>query len=99
MGEKVLSIFPAQVRAARAWLYWSQEDLAKAAGISPQAVNRFENSTEAPDPGPALRLRTALEAAGIEFRFDGARPSGIRGPTEHRRRLKRKYRHLDGDPG
>lgn len=60
---------PAQVRAARALLDWSQERLAEAAGVSVPTVKRFEAGS-----GPAsataesvVKIRGALEAAQIEF--------------------------------
>ncbi|MGY3582019.1 DNA-binding XRE family transcriptional regulator [Bradyrhizobium sp. USDA 4341] len=98
MADDVPSIYPSQVRAARAWLFWSQKDLAKVAGLSVQSVNRFENSDGSPDRDIALRLRTAFESAGIQFEFNGTLPAGIHGPTEPRRRLKPRYRRQDDDP-
>jgi transcriptional regulator with XRE-family HTH domain len=64
-----------QIKAARALLRWSQSDLAQASRVPLQTIKRLETI-----PGPlAARegtieaLRTALEAAGVEF-TDGARP-------------------------
>jgi transcriptional regulator with XRE-family HTH domain len=63
------TITSAQLRAARAWLNWSQAELAKEAGVSKGAVNRFEQGASLPHPATSERLRKALEAAGIEFQF------------------------------
>jgi transcriptional regulator with XRE-family HTH domain len=71
------TISSAQLRAARAWLNWSQEQLAKKAGVSKGSVNRFEQGTSLPHPATLERLRKALEAAGIEFQFRKMIGSGI----------------------
>ncbi len=63
-----------QIRAARAMLGWSREDLLKAAGISMSALLRME-SGQADSRGSTLsKVVHALANAGIEFvhREDGA---------------------------
>ena len=59
-----------QVRAARAWLNWSQAVLAREAGVSTGAVNRFEQAIGLPHAETTLRLQDALERAGFRFTFD-----------------------------
>lgn len=71
------TISSAQLRAARAWLNWSQEELAKKARVSKGSVNRFERGTSLPHPATLERLQEALEAAGIEFQFRKMIGSGI----------------------
>ena len=58
---------PAQVRMARAALNWSPGDLAKAAGVHRNTVSNFETEKYADDPGKLAGIRSALEAAGVEF--------------------------------
>lgn len=62
---------PAQLRAARALLGWSQADLAVAAGVSPRTLKAMEVADDrAPAPGrPAtlLRLVRALADAGVSL--------------------------------
>lgn len=66
-AEPIVS--PGQVRAARAWLGWNQDELAKKAGLSKNALNRFEQGIGASlDETPQL-LRKSLEEAGIRFHF------------------------------
>jgi transcriptional regulator with XRE-family HTH domain len=89
-SDEIPVVSPAQVRAARAWLYWSQQELAQRAGLSVKAVNHYENGDGSAHRGTIDRLRTALEEAGIEFRFTGAKPLGIGGPPDWRPRPKRK---------
>jgi len=73
---------PRQSRAARALLGWSQQDLAKNAGVGVSTVADFERGQRTPTKDNADAMRTALEKAGITFRLDsvkiGAFP-GLRG--------------------
>jgi transcriptional regulator with XRE-family HTH domain len=86
-------ILPAQIRAARALLDWSQEQLADAAEIGTSTVRDFESQrrTTAGEGMPAMKR--ALENAGIVFlpsegddgpgvRLPGKRPHIIRKPTK-----------------
>ncbi|MBN8967630.1 helix-turn-helix domain-containing protein [Afipia sp. TerB] len=66
-----------QVRAARAWLGWTQEFLASQAGLSKRAVVRAESGSSQPHAETSVRLRTALEAAGLQFRFSNTVGIGI----------------------
>lgn len=63
---------PKHVRAARALLAWSQQELAKQAGVATSTVADFERSHRTPMANNALAIRTALEAAGISFLAQGA---------------------------
>jgi ribosome-binding protein aMBF1 (putative translation factor) len=78
----------AQIRAARALLRWSAEDLAKHSAIGVTTIRRaelteFETSmTRAND----LAVRRALEDAGIEFIDENGGGPGVRG----RKRQKSK---------
>jgi transcriptional regulator with XRE-family HTH domain len=56
-----------QVRAARALLSWSEERLADAACISPEAVRNFEDGGLMERNATSDVLRRVLEAAGAEF--------------------------------
>lgn len=63
---------PKHVRAARALLAWSQQDLAKAAGVATSTVADFERGKRTPVANNAQAIRGALEGAGIQFRPTGA---------------------------
>ena len=74
-----MTIEPAQVRAGRALIGWSQTKLADAAGLPVAAVERFE--TGAPDQVPAdavARMRAALESAGVVFIPEVGGGAGVR---------------------
>jgi DNA-binding XRE family transcriptional regulator len=60
-------ITPEQCKGARAMLDMSREDLAKAAGIAPRTLVDFERGARQPQRNNLAAIRTALEAAGIEF--------------------------------
>ncbi|MGY3108547.1 transcriptional regulator with XRE-family HTH domain [Bradyrhizobium sp. LM6.9] len=63
---------PKHVRAARALLAWSQQDLAKQAGVATSTVADFERGQRTPVANNAQAIRTALEGAGIRFLPTGA---------------------------
>jgi transcriptional regulator with XRE-family HTH domain len=76
------------VRAARALLAWSQQDLAKAASVATSTVADFERGQRTPVANNSQAIRSSLEGAGIQFLPTGAiigppipgiRPSGRSG--------------------
>ena len=76
----ILKVSIRQIKAARALLAWSQEELATAAEISVPTIKRLEANdgllggrAETGD-----RIRTALEAAGIEFIAENGGGPGVR---------------------
>jgi hypothetical protein len=75
-----MTISSAQLRAARALLRWSAEDLAKASRVGVATIRRVE-ILDGPIPvNPANEdaLRRALEAAGIEFIEENGGGPGVR---------------------
>jgi len=62
------------MRAARAFLRWRAEDLAKAAKVGVATVRRAEMEDGAPKmlPNNMIAIRRALEKAGIEFTNSGS---------------------------
>ena len=68
-----------QIRAARAWLGISQDDLAEASLVSKRTIAGIELGQSANDR--TLRdIQQALEDRGIEFIFDDGVAAGVRGP-------------------
>ena len=63
---------PKHVRAARALLAWSQQDLAKAAGVATSTVADFERGQRTPVANNAQAIRQALEKEDITFLEGGA---------------------------
>ena len=58
---------PAQCRAARALLDWSQQQLADAAKIGNATIRNFEGGKSTPQNATLDVLQRALESAGVEF--------------------------------
>ena len=67
---------PEQSRAARGWLAWSQEDLAKLAHVSLSTVRDFEKGRREPIKNNMEAMTRAIEAAGVLLLADGGM-SGI----------------------
>jgi transcriptional regulator with XRE-family HTH domain len=63
---------PAQLRAARALLAWSQQDLAREAHVAASTVADFERGYRTPVANNADAMRGALEDAGISLLSGGA---------------------------
>jgi transcriptional regulator with XRE-family HTH domain len=76
MGVESVAISAAQLRAARGLLGWSQSDLADAAKIGRATIADFESGKRDPYARTLDELRSALEAAGVEF-TNGEQP-GVR---------------------
>ena len=69
---------PEQCRAARAWLGWSQQDLAKNAQVGLSTVKDFENGTRKPIANNLQAMQNALEKGGIHMKDQpNGEPIGI----------------------
>ena len=71
-------IMPAQSRAARALLNWSQLQLAEAATVSVSTIRDFETGKRVPIANNLAALQTALEAAGVIFVAENGEGPGVR---------------------
>ncbi|PZQ46821.1 MAG: hypothetical protein DI551_04375 [Micavibrio aeruginosavorus] len=60
-------ITPAQCRAARALLNWSQPDLAKRCEMHVQTISAFESETGSPTKNTLFKIHAVLSNAGIDF--------------------------------
>ena len=75
-----MSISSAQLRAARALLRWSAQELADASKVAVSTIRRVE-VMEGEIPVTAANeaaLRKALEAAGVEFTEENGGGPGVR---------------------
>ena len=69
---------PEQCRSARAWLGWSQDDLARRAKIGVSTLKDFETGKRAPMRNNLDAIRAALESVGVAFIFrETGHPIGI----------------------
>jgi ribosome-binding protein aMBF1 (putative translation factor) len=62
---------PEQCRSARAWLKWSQRDLAARARVSASTIRTFEAGARVPHPNNLRAIRQVLEGEGIVFTAEG----------------------------
>jgi hypothetical protein len=69
-----------QIRAARAFLRWSAEDLARASAVGITTIRRAEltESQTSLTAANGLAIRRALEAAGVEFIKENGGGAGVR---------------------
>lgn len=72
------AISPAQVRAARALIGWTRDQLAMASEVPMRTVARLELGDGAPQRRTLAAIRTALEAAGVEFIAENGGGAGVR---------------------
>ena len=78
--KSILKVSIRQIKAARALLAWSQEQLAEAADISIPTIKRLE-AIDGPlggRSGTGAKIQTALERAGVEFIDENGGGSGVR---------------------
>jgi DNA-binding Xre family transcriptional regulator len=66
----IQKIKPAHIRASRALLEWSIEDLSRASGVSVSSIRRVEGGEASSVRGQTLEfIKTALEKGGVTFHF------------------------------
>ena len=66
-----------QLRMARAAVGWGVRELAEKAGVTANTVTRIENGADAKQ-STLDRLKSALEAAGVEFIDENGGGPGVR---------------------
>lgn len=71
-------ITPAQCRAARGLLDWSQKDLAEAARVGIVTIRQFEAAAAEPRNATLEAIGRAFEAAGVEFIPENGGGAGVR---------------------
>jgi hypothetical protein len=88
MGQdKKRALTSSQIRAARALVRWTAEDLSRQSAVSLRTIRRAElaeryTSMTAPND---LAVRRSLEAAGVEFIDEDGGGPGVR--------LRKAYQH------
>jgi predicted transcriptional regulator len=85
-GESILKVSIRQIKAARALLDWSQEDLASSAGISIPTIKRLEaqDGLLGGRSETGNKIRVALEQGGVEFIDENGGGVGVRMRKRHR---------------
>jgi transcriptional regulator with XRE-family HTH domain len=64
---------PRQIKAARALLGWTMEDLAEASGVARSTVADYERSGRTVKTSTATTMVEAMESVGVVFLSDGVR--------------------------
>lgn len=68
-----------QIKAARALVGMTQDELAEASGLSGQTIKRMEKiGTERSAAGNVAAIQKALEAAGVQFIPENGGGAGVR---------------------
>lgn len=75
---RVPAMTPDQSRSARELLKWTRGRLSEASGVGIRPLSRFEMSDGIVKASTVASLRTALEAAGIEFIVARGVGTGVR---------------------
>lgn len=73
-----MQISPAQCRAARALLGWSQDTLATSSLVAKATIANFEANKRTPYDRTIDALRIALELGGVEFIPENGSGAGVR---------------------
>ena len=73
-----MALSPAQCRAARALIGWSQDQLADASKVAKATIANFELGKRAPYDRTLNDLQAALEAAGVIFVDENGEGPGVR---------------------
>jgi transcriptional regulator with XRE-family HTH domain len=73
-------ISSSQIKAARALIGWTSALLAEKSGVGLMTVRRYEAVSGIPDGRVAqlMKVKNALEAAGVEFLGDPVESPGVR---------------------
>ena len=71
-------ITPAQCRAARGLLRWTQEDLVARADVGIITIRTFETEKAAPRKSTLKLIKIAFEEAGVEFIDSNGGGPGVR---------------------
>ena len=71
-------ITPAQCRAARGLIDWSQMELAERASVGIVTIRQLEAGVHAPRRSTLDVVQRALEAAGVEFIDENGGGPGVR---------------------
>ena len=72
-----MNITPAQCRAARGLLNWSQGNLARVAQVARASLAEFEAGMRRPDTRTLEDIQRTLQGAGVEF-TDGDQPGAAK---------------------
>jgi transcriptional regulator with XRE-family HTH domain len=73
-----MTLNPAQSRAARGLLEWSQSELAAQSNLSESTIRDFEKGRRLPTINNLDAIQRAFEKAGVEFIPENGSGAGVR---------------------
>lgn len=103
--KEIMTISPAQIRAARAMKNWNQAELAKRTNLAAPTITNIELEKQKPGQKTLNKIRTIFEESGIEFiDNDGVRKKKdsikvIRGQEEYIKFFDFLYEHTRTNGG
>jgi transcriptional regulator with XRE-family HTH domain len=78
ISQQGLFMQPEQMRAARAALNWSLDDLATASGVHRNTLSNFETRKYDGEPEKLAMVKRTLESAGVIFIEENGEAAGVR---------------------
>jgi len=76
--DRLIMLNKEQLKAARAWLGLSQNEVAKISKVASKTIKNFERGASGPYERTLRDIQKALEEKEIEFLFEGGEGIGIR---------------------
>jgi transcriptional regulator with XRE-family HTH domain len=73
-----MTLTPAQSRAARGLVDWSQSELGRRSNLSESTIRDFEKGRRLPSLNNLAAIRSALESAGVIFIDQNGEGPGVR---------------------
>jgi predicted transcriptional regulator len=83
-------VTPAQSRAARGLLAWTQQTLAEKAGVAVLTVQQLEAGTSQPRKSTLVAIRRVFERARVEFIGSNSGGEGVLLRKRARRKIRKK---------